>query len=356
MVFKDIFKNSKVLITGHTGFKGSWLSLWLHFIGAKVEGISVDLPSTPSHFQAANLDECIIDHRINIKDLHLLREAINTIQPDFIFHLAAQSLVNLSYQNPINTFQINTIGTGNLLEVMKDYGKKCSLILITSDKCYLNKEWLWGYKETDELGGFDPYSASKAATEILISSYINSFFPKEGNVRIGIARAGNVIGGGDWAENRIVPDCMRAASEGKKVELRKPNATRPWQHVLEPLSGYITLAKSLFKSNNYHGEAFNFGPSSMQVTNVGDLVNKMKKYWDDIDWLDASEKNGYLHESGLLKLNCDKAYTLLDWKSKWDIDVTLEETVRWYKEYYTGNKFNIRDLSLSQIEKYENNT
>ena len=257
----SIFRGSKVLVTGHTGFKGSWMSLWLNQLGAEVHGISIDLASEPSHFTVANIASWINDHRIDIRDAQSLKALVEKIQPDFVFHLAAQALVRPAYTNPTDTWQINTMGTINLLESLRSLKNPCAAVLITSDKCYDNVEWAWGYRETDILGGPDPYSASKGAAELAIRSYVRSFFPSDGLVQIGVGRAGNVIGGGDWAADRIVPDCMRAWSRSETVQIRNPMATRPWQHVLEPLSGYLNLAVALKDNEKLHGELLQLWPT-----------------------------------------------------------------------------------------------
>lgn len=349
----SIFKGKKVLITGHTGFKGSWLSIWLSHLGAKVVGVSVDVPTSPSHFESSKLSDLISDNRIDIRSYSEVSNIIVREQPDFVFHLAAQPLVRKSYTNPIETWEVNTMGTISILEALRQLNdKSCTAIFITSDKCYDNVEWEWGYKETDALGGPDPYSASKGATEIAIKSYVKSFFPKDGNIRIGVGRAGNVIGGGDWALDRIVPDCVKSAYINKAVEIRNPASTRPWQHVLEPLSGYINLAALLFESNALHGEQFNFGPSALNNYSVGELVNKMNSFWDKIKWQDVSHKYGGPYESSLLKLNCDKALYHMNWRAIWDFEETVFETISWYKEFYEGDSSIIVDYSISQIEKY----
>ena len=250
----DIFKKSTVLVTGHTGFKGTWLSIWLKQLGAIVHGVSFDIPSNPSHFTMANLSSQIVDHRLDIRDSESLEALIQEIQPDFVFHLAAQALVRPSYENPLETISINALGTANLLNALRSLKKSVVAIMITSDKAYDNLEWVWGYRETDRLGGKDPYSASKGMAELVIRTYVESFFnSSDSNIRVGITRAGNVIGGGDWALDRIVPDCMRAWSLNKTVDIRSPQATRPWQHVLEPLSGYLALASELEKNKQFHG-------------------------------------------------------------------------------------------------------
>ncbi len=349
---KNVFLNSKVLITGHTGFKGSWLSLWLSSLGANVIGASIDVPTNPSHFNASCLSNIINDHRLDIRDFDSLKRLIESESPDFIFHLAAQPLVRQSYLNPIDTWETNTIGTIKLLEALRSLKKPCVAILITSDKCYDNVEWVWGYRESDALGGADPYSASKGAAELAIRSYVKSYFPSDGMVRIGIGRAGNVIGGGDWAQDRIVPDCMRAWSIGEVVYLRNPLATRPWQFVLEPLSGYLELASTLYGNATMHGEPFNFGPQAQNDYSVGSLVASMSKHWDKVRWEVVLAKDISPYESNLLKLNCDKALHLLKWHAIYDFETTVRETTLWYQHYYESSQKSTKKLSIGQIEAY----
>ncbi len=348
----SIFKGSRVLITGHTGFKGSWLSLWLAKLGAYVHGTSLNIPSEPSNFAAADLASYVNDHRIDINDRALLNGLIEKNKPDFIFHLAAQALVRPAYASPIDTWQTNAIGTINVLESLRLLKHPCIAVFITSDKCYDNVEWVWGYRETDSLGGPDPYSASKGAAELAIRSYVRSFFPADGVVRIGVGRAGNVIGGGDWAEDRIVPDCMRAWASGEVVSLRNPLATRPWQHVLEPLSGYLSLAMALKEKPKLHGEAFNFGPPVQQDHTVGELVSAMSEHWDQVRWNNVSVQNDGPYESALLKLNSEKALFHLGWQTAWDFKDTVRETALWYKRFYEKPSEPIADFSLEQIASY----
>ena len=352
MNYFEVFKDKKILITGHTGFKGTWLTAWLKLLGAEIVGISLDIVSDPSHFLEANLDDGIKDYRVDIRDREKVIEITKKERPDFIFHLAAQSLVRESYLNPVDTWSTNLMGTLNILEALRKVDKKCTAVIITSDKCYDNVEWVWGYKETDSLGGPDPYSSSKGAAELLIKSYLKSFFVSEDcEVRIASARAGNVIGGGDWAKDRIIPDCVKAWSQDKIVQLRNPNATRPWQHVLEPLSGYLRLAYDLDKSKRLHGEPFNFGPPAQQNQSVSELVEVMSHYWDKVRWEDISKRVDQPYESGLLKLNCDKALHELNWTAVMDFEETVSMTAEWYKSFYL-DPTTILDFTNSQLEKY----
>jgi CDP-glucose 4,6-dehydratase len=346
------FKNASVVVTGHTGFKGSWLTTWLLELGANVTGISLDPPSNPSHFDEANLSKLIKDIRADIRNSGELERAILDAQPDFVFHLAAQSLVRKSYDNPIETWQTNVMGTLHVLEALRKLNKPVNAIIITSDKCYDNVEWVWGYKETDALGGGDPYSASKGAAELAIRSHIKSFFQDgKTNIRIASARAGNVIGGGDWADNRIIPDCVKAWSQNVMVELRNPSSTRPWQHVLEPLSGYLNLATALSYDSSLHGEAFNFGPLAQQNHSVKELVEEMAMYWDQVHWKDISQSANGPYESTLLKLNCDKALHFLNWHAVMGFSDTVRMTAEWYRDYYK-NSLETVDITRSQIKEY----
>jgi len=349
----SVFKNAKVLVTGHTGFKGAWLSSWLKQLGATVSGISLDIPSNPSLFTAASLSEQMDDYRIDVSDGESLRKAVEDIQPDFVFHLAAQALVRPSYVNPVDTITTNALGTANVLDALRGIDKRVVAVMITSDKAYDNVEWVWGYRETDRLGGKDPYSASKGMAELVIRTYVESFFnTPESNVRVGGTRAGNVIGGGDWAVDRIVPDCMRAWSRNETVDIRSPEATRPWQHVLEPLSGYLVLGAALAKDLRFHGEAYNFGPPAHQNHPVRQLIDEMAKYWDHVRWNDISQSETHLHEAGLLKLNCDKALFDLHWMPTLQFEETVRMTVKWYKAFYENDNNVINEITMSQIEEY----
>ncbi len=347
----DEYKGKKVLITGHTGFKGSWLSTWLINLGSEVYGISDEIPTDPSNFKALNLQNSIQDFRVNLLDLEELKKIIHKIKPDYVFHLGAQALVKLSYLNPLKTININAIGTANILESLRDIEHEVNLVTITSDKAYDNLELKRGYIETDILGGKDPYSASKGMAELVIKTYFHSYFKEiQNNIRIGITRAGNVIGGGDWAKDRIVPDCVRAWSKKRKPEIRNPDATRPWQHVLEPLGGYLLLGTLLSKDSKLNGEAYNFGPAEDNNFSVRDLIEEMKKNWASVDWIDSSKGKEKIYEAKLLKLNCQKAKDHLKWEPILNFEETIEMTINWYREYYSEKDIN--KFTLSQIEEY----
>jgi len=347
------FKNKSVLITGHTGFKGSWLSIWLSHMGANVVGVSIDEPAIPSNFFSPVTKNVVDDYRLDIRDTESIRRLIEKVQPDFIFHLAAQALVRSSYENPLETFSTNALGSVSVLEAVRTLNKDVVVVMITSDKAYDNVEWIWGYRETDRLGGKDPYSASKGMAELAIRSYIESFFNKpDSNVRVGIARAGNVIGGGDWALDRIVPDCITAWSNGNSVDIRSPNATRPWQHVLEPLSGYLSLALNLKNDVKNVGQAYNFGPSADQNYPVSKLIDEMSKYWDLVKWNDVSNNDQHFNEAKLLKLNCEKALSDLNWRSTLQFNETVKMTVEWYKHFYQHKDLPMYDFTISQINDY----
>ncbi len=346
--FNNIFRNKKILITGHTGFKGSWLSLWLSQLGADLYGISVNVPTSPSNYQSSMVGEVINDIRIDIRDFEKLQKCVKEIQPDFIFHLAAQPLVNLSFENPLDTLKVNTIGTINLLESIRLNLKKCIAIFITSDKVYDNQEWGWGYRENDRLGGSDPYSASKACAELCISSYFRSYFKSSPKIKICSVRAGNVIGGGDWAVNRIIPDCIRSWLENKPVLLRNPKSTRPWQHVLEPLSGYLKVAENLCNNPSLSGETYNFGPSSEQNKSVKELVESLSRFFPNSKYKIIEENSHCSQESKLLKLNCDKSQHDLGWSPTLDLEQTLKLTSSWYNSF-SSNPNNTREISIDQI-------
>jgi CDP-glucose 4,6-dehydratase len=334
-LFNGCYKDKKVLVTGNTGFKGAWLSTWLLEMGAEVYGISNGIPTRPlSLFEENGLAEKIRYTEADIRDGEKMKAIFAAIQPDFVFHLAAQPIVIRSYHDPVETMGTNIMGTVNILEALRGIKKNCTAVMITSDKCYDNVEWLWGYRETDALGGKDPYSASKGAAELMIKTYYHSYFSgPDSLIRLTAVRAGNVIGGGDWAESRIVPDCIKAWSKHSKVEIRSPQSTRPWQHVLEPLSGYLLAGKMLAENKELNGEPFNFGPNADQNHTVLELIDAISKYWDE----NASALYEVIppksfHEAGLLKLNCDKALQLLQWKPVLNFEQTARFTSLWYKK------------------------
>ena len=352
-MFKNIYRNKKVLVTGHTGFKGSWLTTWLLELGANVAGYSDSIPTNPSHFEVLNIEKEIKHYEGDIRDYDKLFNAFLDFKPEIVFHLAAQPLVRQSYKDPKETFEVNAIGTLNVVEVIRNLKKIIKVgVIITSDKAYENVEWVYGYKEDDSLGGDDPYSGSKGAAELIVKSYIKSFFSDD-ETNIAIARAGNVIGGGDWADDRIVPDSVRSWSENKTLTIRSPYATRPWQHVLEPLSGYLQIGAELFMTNSIcKNEAYNIGPDSNVNKTVEELLIEMKSYWKSVKWKIELSKQLNMKEAGLLKLSCDKINNHLNWFPTLSFSKTIEFTVVWYKEYYSGNIDKISSLTRNQIIQY----
>ncbi len=346
-LFGEVYKDKKVLLTGHTGFKGSWLALWLEQMGAKVYGYSL----ANEGINHLNLLPLKMQQNINdLRDLDALQNYFNEVQPDIVFHLAAQALVRQSYNDPIETFSTNVMGTLNVYEACRKTPSIKAIVNVTSDKCYENKEWNWGYRENEPMGGYDPYSASKGCAELLTSSYRNSYFNVDDygvkhQVLLASGRAGNVIGGGDWAGDRLIPDIIRATSKHEAVKIRNPKATRPWQHVLEPLSGYLTLGWKLLEKDFSAAEGWNFGPDNNSNLPVGEIIELSKKYWNDITIEFSKDPNDH-HEANLLMLDCSKANKHLKWKSVWGIDTTLDKTISWYKEYYLNNNVvTLTDLS-----------
>ena len=344
-LFGGIYKDKKVVVTGHTGFKGSWLVLWLEKMGAKVFGYSLEAPSQPNHIDLLNSK--IESEHGDIRDEKHMLSFLEKIQPDIVFHLAAQALVRESYENVADTFSTNVMGTVHVFEACRKVSSIKAIVNITSDKCYENKEWVWGYRENEAMGGYDPYSASKGCAELVTSSYRNSFFnvdnyKKNHDVLLASARAGNVIGGGDWATDRLIPDIVRAASKNEKVKIRNPKATRPWQHVLEPLSGYLTLGWKLLQENKEFAEGWNFGPDGNSNLSVDEVIQLSKQEWNSIA-VEYSHNPEDHHEANLLMLDCSKANKIMKWKPVWDIDTTLEKTIGWYKEYYQNNKVNSQE-------------
>jgi CDP-glucose 4,6-dehydratase len=336
-MFNNIYHNKKVLITGHTGFKGSWLALWLSQMGAKITGYSLQPPIEPNHFD-------LLDIKIN--------SIIGDIRDAQIFHLAAQPIVRLSYKEPVETFSTNVMGTINILEATRENGGVRAMVNVTSDKCYENKEWHWGYREIDPVGGYDPYSASKGCSELITSCWRNSFFNLKDygsahNTLLACGRAGNVIGGGDWAIDRLIPDLLRAVSQNEKVKIRNPQSTRPWQHVLEPLSGYLLLGQKLLEGRKEFAEAWNFGPSEDGNVSVGEIVGQIKKVWPKIDY-EINMIPDQPHEAGMLKLDCSKSRTKLQWIPVWDGKSAIEKTALWYRTFYEHNQVQ----SLENLHKY----
>jgi len=342
---KFYFKNKRVLVTGHTGFKGSWLSTTLSYLGAKVYGISKNYPT--NFYKNLDLKD-IKSYIFDLKDLNKTKKTITKIKPNYIFHLAAQSIVSKSYEEPIETWNSNLIGFLNILETIRQYNSSCSVVMITSDKCYFNVEKKSGYKETDRLGGYENYSASKASCEILFKSYFQSYFKKNKNINIATARAGNVIGGGDWSKNRLIPDIVRSLQKKKILTVRNLESTRPWQHVLEPIFGYIELASNLNFNPKLSGESFNFGPYNAKNYNVRKILSIFKKNFKHLRF--KKHKKIFFKESGLLNLNCKKAFKSFKWKSKLNFSETIKHTIYWYKNY---KKIGIKNITLQQIKEYE---
>ncbi|MBM9577299.1 CDP-glucose 4,6-dehydratase [Leptospira sp. 201903070] len=350
-MFLNVYKGKRVLITGHTGFKGSWLSAWLNLLGATVAGYSKDIPTVPSNFELMNLADHMGHFLGDIRDKSRLEKVIDDFKPEFIFHMAAQALVKRSYRDPVETFETNVMGMVNLLDIIRSKSFVKVAVLITSDKAYRNDEWPWGYRETDALAGHDPYSGSKSCADLVANSFYKSFF-ENSDQRIGITRAGNVIGGGDWAEDRIVPDCIRAWSKNEPVLIRSPLATRPWQHVLEPLSGYLDLGKRLYlNQDGLNGEAFNFGPDANVNETVLELLNKIKLIWPEVRWSIPEDHKEGGKEAKLLKLSCDKALFYLNWRPVLKIDETVSFTIDWYKNWLEKNA-DVGSFTNQQIDSY----
>lgn len=352
--FGDIYRGKRVLVTGHTGFKGAWLSAWLLELGAEVHGLSLGLVSQPNLFEVLGLEKRL-QHRLgDVRSADVVLQRVKEVRPNFVFHLAAQPLVRRSYQEPVETFTTNVLGTVHVLEALRSLDAACVAVLITSDKSYLNKELERGYREEDELGGLDPYSGSKGAAELAIRAYRASFFSgADAKVRMAIARAGNVIGGGDWATDRIVPDCMRAWSRSTPVEVRNPASTRPWQHVLEPLSGYLTLGAALADRLERHGEAYNFGPSAEMSATVAELIEALSAHWRFSSRHErmSVEPRTDFHEAALLQLDCEKARAQLQWRPVFGLTETARLTASWYDDYYHGGAGGV-EITAQQIAEY----
>lgn len=346
MQFADIYKGRSVLITGHTGFKGSWLTLWLTEMGAEVTGISLPAETHPNHWKLLKLP--IHEYRQDIRDFNSIRDCIQKAKPDIVFHLAAQPLVRHSYRDPLETWSTNVMGTANVLEACRQQVSVRAIVVVTSDKCYENKEWERGYRENDRLGGRDPYSASKACSELVAESYRQSFFGADSSHLLATARAGNVIGGGDWSEDRLIPDLIRALEKKQSLEIRSPQATRPWQHVLESLSGYLLIGQKLLSGEKAFAEAWNFGPDLEGNSTVSDVLCKFNKHLHTLRW-HTTEKS-QPHEAELLYLDSSKANTVLNWQPVWNIDKSIEQTAIWYKKLMVDNEL-ISRLQLSHYIK-----
>lgn len=352
-IFDNFYKGKRVLVTGHTGFKGSWLSIWLNELGAEVVGVSLDPSTDKDNFVLSGIGDRIhADIRQDIRDGEKMKEIFSKYKPEIVFHLAAQPLVRLSYEKPVETYETNVMGTINILEAIRATDSVKVGVMITTDKCYENKEQLWGYRENEPMGGYDPYSSSKGATEIAISSWRRSFFnpdkyEKHGK-SIASVRAGNVIGGGDWAKDRIIPDCIRALEAGRPIEIRSPHSIRPWQHVLEPLSGYMLLAKKMWEAPTAYCEAWNFGPNSDSVINVWDVASKVVENYGSGELLDLSDSNAP-HEAKLLMLDISKAKYRLGWKPRMNFEETIRLTTEWYLRYANEP---VHSICTSQILEY----
>lgn len=353
VIDKTFWQGKTVLVTGHTGFKGGWLSLWLQSLGANVVGYSLVPPTDPSLFEVAHVGEGMNSIEGDVRDLQHLQSVIAQHRPEIIIHMAAQALVRYSYANPVETYATNVMGTVNLLEAVRQVGGVKGVINVTSDKCYENHEWVWGYRENEPMGGYDPYSNSKGCAELVTSAFRNSFFNTTTYVEHGVAlasvRAGNVIGGGDWADDRLIPDILRAIERGEPVKIRSPHAVRPWQHVLEPLCGYLQLAQKLYEDGPGYAEGWNFGPNDDEAKSVQWILEQLTRQWGEgARWeLDGKPQ---LHEAHYLKLDCSKAKIKLNWHPQWSLDVTLKAIVEWQHAYLQQK--DMRSLTLRQIEKY----
>ena len=345
----DFWKGKKVLVTGHTGFKGSWLCLWLQSLGAEVTGYALAPPSNPSLFEEARVAQGMVSLHGDIRDPEQMNRAMAGFQPEVVIHMAAQSLVRHSYLNPVETYATNVMGTVNVLEAVRQTASVRAAVIVTSDKCYENREWVWGYRENEAMGGYDPYSNSKGCAELVTSAYRQSFF-RDGSAAVASARAGNVIGGGDWAADRLVPDMVRAVADRRPVPIRNPHAIRPWQHVLEPLSGYLLLAQKLYEDGTAYAEGWNFGPREDDARPVQWIADQFTGLWGEgASWvLDGAE---HPHEAHYLKLDCSKARMRLDWQPKWSLETSLRKIVAWQKAHLRNQ--DMRTFTLEQILEFQ---
>jgi CDP-glucose 4,6-dehydratase len=347
----DFWHGKRVLLTGHTGFKGSWLSLWLQSMGANLRGISLIPPTNPSLFEVARVSAGMEHHLVDLRDYFAVKSHIDSFKPEIIIHMAAQSLVRLSYLNPIETYSTNVMGTLHVLDAARQSGSVKAIVNITTDKCYENKEWVWGYREDEPMGGYDPYSNSKGCVELISSAYRRSFL-KDAGIAMATARAGNVIGGGDWALDRLVPDTLRALQANEPVQIRSPYATRPWQHVLEPLSGYLLLAERLIMHGQDYAEGWNFGPYDDDARPVQRIVEQLCEFWgNNASWV--LQPGDHPHEANFLKLDISKARQRIQWSPRWSLDTALNHIVDWHQSWLNGS--DMRSVCLSQISQYESN-
>ena len=342
--FANCYAGRRVLLSGHTGFKGSWLALWLHSLGAHVTGVALAPETRPNHWD--NLALPIDDRRVNILDANALRQVVQDVQPEIVFHLAAQALVRRSYRDPLNTWATNVMGTANMLDAIRTCPSVQAVVAVTTDKCYINREWEWGYREDDRLGGYDAYSASKAAAELVASSYRQAFFNGPDSPAVATARAGNVIGGGDWSEDRLVPDLVRAVERGGALEIRSPRATRPWQHVLESLSGYLQLGARLLSGRQEYAAAWNFGPDAEGNQSVGAMLRELAGLWPELQWTESTAVQP--HEATLLYLDSSRARHRLDWQPVWSYAETLAATAEWYRTFAASGRI----VSREQLAAY----
>lgn len=354
MMNEHFWQGKRVFLTGHTGFKGSWLSLWLQQMGAELKGFALEPPTTPSLFVEARVEQGMESKIGDIRDYDGLRKSIERFKPEIIFHMAAQPLVRLSYEIPIDTYATNVMGTVHLLEAVRKTGGVKTIVNITSDKCYENREWAWGYRENEPMGGYDPYSNSKGCAELVASAYRNSYFNnlsyKEHGCALASARAGNVIGGGDWALDRLIPDIITAIEQGKPVVIRNPQAIRPWQHVLEPLSGYLTIAEKLYQQGPAYAESWNFGPNDEDAKPVQWIVEQLTQNWGEgARWI--LDQSKHPHEAHYLKLDCSKAKARLDWQPRWQLAKALEKIIDWHKAHRSGA--DMHQFTLDQIADYQ---
>jgi len=353
MIDKSFWQNKKIFITGHTGFKGSWLCLWLHLLGAEITGYALDPPTDPSLFKLCKIGELLRSVTADVRDGKLLKEAMHESNPEIVFHMAAQPLVRESYRDPVKTYSTNVMGTVNLFEAVRECKSVKTIINVTTDKCYENKEWIWGYRENDSMGGNDPYSSSKGCAELITNAYLRSYFDtdnyKEHGVSLASVRAGNAIGGGDWAEDRLVPDCMRSLMEDKPVVIRFPDAVRPWQHIVDLLYGYLLLTQHLYQEGSVLASGWNFGSNYEEAQPVRWIVERITEMWGYSDsWV--VEQGNKPNEANFLTLDCSKAKSVLGWYPQWDLNVSLNKTVEWYKAL--KDQQNMFHFTLEQIRSY----